>query len=237
VGFEIAKYFATRGAVVIVCSRIIGTAQESISVIMGKAYPERLDLIDLLDMSGFMRRMADRHGSIITFVNNAGYPFDRKRWNNRFHKLAQEEFDKVIEVDLKGTVRLSQGAILYMIRNVKSCGGVIINIVSRPAIAGHTAGDLYSIAKSGVIAITKHIALKYGDKNILLYTYALGNISTQATFASTTATERKKTAMANSMKTWGDLIEVPTSAANAASEDYTSATGNTMIIVGGSAML
>jgi 3-oxoacyl-[acyl-carrier protein] reductase len=119
----------------------------------------------------------------------------------------------------------------------KGVGGVIINIASTPAIAGHTACAPYSIAKSGVIAITKHIALEYGEKNIRAYTLALGNISTEATFASMTLTERKKAAMENSMKRGGDPREVATIAASNASEDFASTTGNTIVMDGGRVML
>jgi 3-oxoacyl-[acyl-carrier protein] reductase len=127
-----------------------------------------------------------------------------------------------------------------MLENVSStsrAGGVIINIASTPAVAGHTSGAPYSIAKSGVIAITKHIALEYGDKNIRAYTLALGNISTEATFGSMTLTERKKAAMENSMKRWGDPREVAAIAANVASQDFSFATGNTIVIDGGTVML
>jgi NAD(P)-dependent dehydrogenase (short-subunit alcohol dehydrogenase family) len=161
-------------------------------------------------------------------------------WNKSFHEVSEEDLEKVIDVDLKGTFRLSQAAIPFMIKNVSSAtgvGGVIINIASTPAIAGHMAGAPYSIAKSGVIAITKHIALEYGDKNIRAYTLALGNISTEATFASMTMTERKKAATENSMKRWGDPREVATIAASVASEDFAFATGNTIVIDGGTVML
>jgi 3-oxoacyl-[acyl-carrier protein] reductase len=161
-------------------------------------------------------------------------------WNKRFHEVAEEDLEKVIDVDLKGAFRLSQAAIPLMLENGSStsrAGGVIINIASTPAVAGHTAGAPYSIAKSGVIAITKHIALEYGDKNIRAYTLALGNISTEATFASMTLTERKKAAMENSMKRWGDPREVATIAANVASQDFSFATGNTIVIDGGTVML
>jgi NAD(P)-dependent dehydrogenase (short-subunit alcohol dehydrogenase family) len=116
-------------------------------------------------------------------------------------------------------------------------GGVISNIASTPAVAGHSAGAPYSIAKSSVIATTKHIALEYGDKNIRAYTLALGNISTEATFSSMTLTERKKAAMENSMKKWGDPREVAIIAANVASKDSSFATGNTIVIDGGTVII
>ena len=101
----------------------------------------------------------------------------------------------------------------------------------------HMARAPYSIMKSGVIAITKHIALDYGDKNIRAYTLALGNISTEAIFASMTLTERKKAAVENSMKRWGDPTEVATIAASVTSEDFAFASGNRIVIQGGTVIL
>jgi 3-oxoacyl-[acyl-carrier protein] reductase len=239
-GFEMSKQLAKRGATVIMCSRSMARADNSASRIEGKTYAERLDVTNAQGVAEFIRLVAERHKHIDILINNAGYPFDRMIWNKSFHEVAEEDLEKVIDVDLKGTFRLSQAAIPFMIKNVSSsrgAGGVVINIASTPAIAGHMAGAPYNIAKSGVIAITKHIALEYGDKNIRAYTLALGNISTEATFASMAMTERKKAAMENSMKPWGDPREVATIAASVASEDFAFATGNTIVIDGGTVML
>ncbi len=235
-GFEMSKELAGRGATVVMCSRSKVNAENSASLIKGTTYAEELDVTNAQGVTEFVHRMAAKHKHIDILINNAGYPFDRVMWNKRFHEVTEEDIDRVIDVDLKGTFRLSQAAIPFMLENgniTRRAGGVIINISSTPAVAGHTEGAPYSIAKSGVIAITKHIALEYGDKNIRAYTLALGNISTEATFASMTLTERKKAAMENSMKRWGDPREVATIAANVASEDFSFATGNTIVIDGG----
>ena len=239
-GFEMSKQLAERGATVIMCSRSMASAENSASRIKGKTYPERLDVTNSQGIAEFIRHVAERHKRIDILINNAGYPFDRMIWNKSFHEVPEENLEKVIDVDLKGTFRISQAAISFMIKNgssAREAGGVIINIASTPAIAGHTAGVPYSIAKSGAIAITKHIALEYGDKNIRAYTLSLGNISTEAAFASMTLTERKKAAMENSMRRWGNPREVATIAASVASEDFAFATGNTIVIDGGAVIL
>jgi NAD(P)-dependent dehydrogenase (short-subunit alcohol dehydrogenase family) len=116
-------------------------------------------------------------------------------------------------------------------------GGVIINIASMPAISGYRGGAPYSIAKAEVVAITKHIASEYGDKNILAHTLALGNISTEAKFSSMTVTDRKNAAIENSMKRWGDPREVAAIAASRACDDFAFATGHMIVIEGGTVLL
>lgn len=69
--------------------------------------------------------------------------------------------------------------------------GVIIDIASTPAISGHVVFAPCSIARSGVIAITKHSALENGDESIRAYTLALCNILTEGSFSSMTQMETK----------------------------------------------
>jgi NAD(P)-dependent dehydrogenase (short-subunit alcohol dehydrogenase family) len=234
IGFEIAREFAIRGATVIVCSRSMANAVSSAGLIKGKVYPEELDVTSASAVAKFLRHLIERHKRIDILVNNAGYPFDRKIWYKKLHEVTEEEVYNVLEVDLMGTFRLSQAAISLMIKNGS---GVIINISSTPAIAGHTEGAPYSIAKAGIIAMTKHIALEYGDKNIRAYTLALGNIATEATLHSMTTAEKKKAATENSMKRWGDPKEVANIAVSIAEDSFSFATGNTIVIDGGTVLL
>jgi 3-oxoacyl-[acyl-carrier protein] reductase len=241
-GFEISREIAQRGATVIVYSRNRASAEKSPCLIKGNIYPEKVDVTNTHAIAQFVRHIAERHRRIHILVNNAGFSFDCRMQNKRFHEVAEEDFERIIDVDANGIFRFSQAAIPLMMKNNVSSsrgdgGGVIINIASTPPIAGHTAGAPYSIAKSGLIAITKHIALEYGDKNIRSYILALGNVSTEATFASMTLTERKKAAMENSMKRWGYPREVGTIAASIASGDFAFATRNTIVIDGGRVML
>jgi 3-oxoacyl-[acyl-carrier protein] reductase len=234
IGFEMASEFAARGANVIVCSRDMASSKKSASIIKGMAFPEQLDIADQSSVAKFMCRVLERHKRVDILVNNAGYVFDRKLWYKKFHELADDEFGRVVEVDLKGTVRMSQAVISSML---KIDGGVIISISSTPAISGFTEGAPYTVAKAGIIAMTKHIALEYGDRNIRAYALALGNIATDATFNSMTASEKKKAAMENAMKRWGSPKEVARVAASIASDDFSFATGNTIVVDGGTVLL
>jgi 3-oxoacyl-[acyl-carrier protein] reductase len=100
-----------------------------------------------------MQQILSDHKRIDILVNNAGYPFDSNIWYKKFHEGKDEEIDRIIEVDLKGSVRLSRAVIPVMLQNTSTIsghetgngngneGGVIINISSTPAISGYTEGS------------------------------------------------------------------------------------------------
>jgi 3-oxoacyl-[acyl-carrier protein] reductase len=179
-------------------------------------------------------------GRIDILVNNAGYPFDNNIWYKRFHEVTDEELQKILEIDLKGSVRLSRAVISSMLeKDTDENGGgrgVIINISSTPAIAGYTKGAPYTIAKAGNMGLTKCIAMEYGSNKIRSYTMALGNIATLATYNSMTEEDRNKAAQENSMKRWGKPEEVAKIAACIASDSFSFATGNTIVIDGGTVL-
>ena len=239
IGFSISKEFAeNNGATVIVCSRNEEQADRAIKQINGKVFAAALDVTDNSSVQKFMQQILSVHDRIDILVNNAGYPFDKEIWYKRFHEVTDEEQEKIIKVDLKGSIRLSKAVIRSMLQNVLNRnGGVIINISSTPAIAGHIEGSPYTIAKAGNIALTKCIAMEYGSSNIRAYTLALGNIATLATCGSMTEYDRAKAAAEPSMKRWGKPEEVAKVAACVASDNFSFATGNTIIIDGGTVLL
>lgn len=230
-GLEIAKEFSNRGSKVVVCSRKLKDAENSASMI--NADPAELDITDESSVLKFAKMVSDHYGSVDILVNNAGYPFDRKIWYKQLHKVGDDELRDILAVDLQGTFRITRAVLPLMAKT----GGVVISISSTPAISGHVEGAPYTLAKAGIIAMTKHIALEYGRKNIRAYTLALGNIATDATFNSMTAAERKKAAGENAMKRWGKPREVAKVAACVASDDFSFATGNTIVIDGGTVFL
>jgi 3-oxoacyl-[acyl-carrier protein] reductase len=235
IGFAIAKEFAQNGgATVIMCSRSIKQSEKAAQDIGKNAHAMRLDISSSSSVRAFIANVMSRFNRIDILVNNAGYHFDRKIWYKPFHEVTDKEMSAIIDVDLKGSIRLSRAVIPAMIKNG---GGIVISISSTPAISGHTEGAAYSIAKAGLIAMTKHIALEYGSKNIRAYTLALGNIRTEATFDSMNDAQKKAAEQENAMKRWGEPDEVARIAANIASDSFSFATGNTIVVDGGSVFL
>jgi 3-oxoacyl-[acyl-carrier protein] reductase len=250
IGFAIAKEFAeNKGAIVIVCSRSHVRAARAAAQINGKTFAAKLDVTNDTSIKKFIKQILSKYKQIDILINNAGYPFDKKIWYKKFHEGTIIELDRVLEVDLKGSVRLCRAVIPIMLQNTntnnnrnknedesKVEGGVIINISSTPAIAAHTEGSPYTIAKAANISLTKSIAREYGGNNIRAYSLALGNISTLATYESMTKEDRQRAAEESPMKRWGKPEEVAKVASCIADSNFSFATGNTITIDGGSVM-
>jgi 3-oxoacyl-[acyl-carrier protein] reductase len=235
IGFAISNEFAeNNGITVIVCSRSIQKAERVAKQIKGKAVAAEIDITSNSSVNSFLQRVLSSHGRIDILVNNAGYPFNSEIWYKKFHTNTDEELDKIIEFDLKGTVRF-KAVINHMLKD--GIGGVIINISSTPAIVGHVQGTPYTLAKAALIALSKHIAMEYGCNNIRAYTLTLGNIATEATFNSMSQEEKKLASEEASMKSWGKPEEVAKVAACVASCNFSFTTGNTIVIDGGSVLL
>jgi 3-oxoacyl-[acyl-carrier protein] reductase len=243
IGFAIAREFAeNNGSTTIVCSRIKEQSIKAAKQIKGKVFAAEIDVTDNSSVGKFMNQILSKYGRIGILINNAGYPFNSNIWYRRFHEVTDQELQEIIRVDLEGSVRLSRAVIFSMLEKEgtkknndagNGNGGVIINIASTPAIAGYTKGAPYTIAKAANIALTKCIALEYGSNNIRSYTMALGNIATLATYNSMTEIDRNKAAEEPSMKRWGKPEEVAKVAACIASDNFSFATGNTIVIDGG----
>jgi 3-oxoacyl-[acyl-carrier protein] reductase len=237
IGFAISKEFAeNQGSTVLVCSRNINDAIRASQRIKGNTHAVQLDVTKEKDIKSVVRAVESDYGGIDTLVNSAGYKFDRAIWHKKYHQMTDRALDAILEVDLKGTIHMTRAFLPSMIRKTSRSGGasgVIINIASTPALSGQKEGAPYTIAKAAVVAVTKHIALEYGNKKIRAYTLALGNIATDATYYAMTKRDRNKAVSEPAMKRWGSVEEVAKVAACLGSESFSYTTGNTIVIDGG----
>ncbi|MDN5847045.1 MAG: SDR family oxidoreductase [Candidatus Nitrosocosmicus sp.] len=248
IGFEIAKEFSGRGAIVIVCSRNLDQSKKAAAQIMGTTLALEVDVTNESNVKKFIKDVVNRYHKIDILVNNSGYPFDDTIWNKKIHEGSTDELEKIIRVDLIGSVRLCQAVLPVMMQtsiddqssNITGgggVGGVIINISSTPAISGNIGGFPYSISKSGNITLTKCIAKEYSSFGIRAYTLALGNIATPATLDSMTEQIIVKAALESPMKRWGKPNEVAKVAASLADDNFSYVTGNTIVIDGGTVLI
>jgi 3-oxoacyl-[acyl-carrier protein] reductase len=241
IGFAISKEFAeNQSAKVLLCSRNISNVIKASHRIKGETCALKVDVTKASDVKSLAKHVLSRHGGIDILVNSAGHRFDRSIWYRKYHEMKDQDLDAILEVDLKGTIRMTREFLPSMVRktqHVRRSSGVIINISSTPVFSGHMEGAPYTIAKAAVVATTKHIAIEYGSRNIRAYTLALGNIATDATFYSMTKQDRNKAAREPVMKRWGSPTEVAKVAACLASESFSFTTGNTIIIDGGKVII
>jgi 3-oxoacyl-[acyl-carrier protein] reductase len=247
IGFEIAKEFSERGAIVIVCSRNLDQSKTAAAKIRGTTLALEVDVTNELSVKKFIKDVINRYQKIDILINNSGYPFDDTIWNKKIHEGSTHDLEKIISVDLIGSVRLCRAVLPVMMQTTTDqssnkpggggVGGVIINISSTPAISGHLGGFPYSIAKSGNITLTKCIAKEYSKFGIRAYTLALGNIATPATLDSMTELIIIKAALESPMKRWGKPYEVAKVAASLADDNFSYVTGNTIVIDGGNVLI
>jgi len=112
-------------------------------------------------------------GSIDVLVNNAGITKD-----NLLMRMVEEDFDKVIEVNLKSVFNMTKAVLRTMLKQRK---GSIINMSSVVGIKGNAGQSNYAASKAGIIGFSKSIALELGSRNIRSNVIAPGFIETEMT--------------------------------------------------------
>ena len=114
-----------------------------------------------------------KFGKIDVLVNNAGITKD-----NLLMRMSEEEFDKVLEINLKGTFLVTKAVTKYM---MKKRTGSIVNLSSVVGVAGNAGQCNYSASKAGIIGFTKSIAKELASRNIRANAVAPGFIETDMT--------------------------------------------------------
>jgi len=112
-------------------------------------------------------------GNIDILINNAGITKD-----NLLMRISEEDFDKVIEVNLKSVFNMTKAVQKTMLKNR---AGSIINMSSVVGVKGNAGQTNYAASKAGVIGFTKSVALELGSRNIRCNAIAPGFIETEMT--------------------------------------------------------
>ena len=112
-------------------------------------------------------------GSIDILVNNAGITKD-----NLLLRISEEDFDKVIDVNLKSVFNMTKAVIRPM---MKQRAGSIINMSSVVGLKGNAGQSNYAASKSGILGFSKSVALELGSRNVRSNVIAPGFIETEMT--------------------------------------------------------
>lgn len=134
---------------------------------------QKADVSKTDEVETLTKAIIEKFGRIDVLVNNAGITRDML-----LIRMKEEDFDKVIEINLKGTFITTKAVVPYM---MKKHNGRIINISSVVGVAGNAGQCNYSASKAGIIGFTKSVAKELASRNIRANAVAPGFIKTDMT--------------------------------------------------------
>ncbi|NOZ07949.1 MAG: 3-oxoacyl-[acyl-carrier-protein] reductase [FCB group bacterium] len=176
IGKETAKRFAAAGALTCLVSRseeALKTVADEIRSSGGQADVYALDVSSLAGFTEVVTQVVKTHGSVDILVNNAGVTKD-----NLIMRMKEEDWDKVINVNLKGIFNGIKAVTRPM---MKAKHGRIINISSVVGLMGNAGQCNYAAAKAGIFGLTKAVARELASRSITVNAVAPGYIQTEMT--------------------------------------------------------
>ena len=177
IGKGIAIVFAQHGAnIAFTYSSSVESAkslEKELSIYGVKAKSYQSNAADHKESQDLVENVLTDFGSIDVLVNNAGITKD-----NLLMRMGEEDFDKVIEVNLKSVFNMTKAVQRTMLKQRK---GSIINMSSVVGVKGNAGQSNYAASKAGIIGFSKSIALELGSRNIRSNVIAPGFIETEMT--------------------------------------------------------
>jgi len=176
IGKAVALMLARHGADVIVADVNLEKAAETakeLEAAGGRAMAVNVDVTRLGDVEKMVESALARFGRIDILINNAGIARDKL-----ILRMAEEDWDTVLAVNLKGTFNCTKAVIKHM---SKQRSGKIVNIASVVGEMGNAGQANYSASKAGVIGLTKTIAREFAQRGINVNAIAPGYIQTPMT--------------------------------------------------------
>lgn len=177
IGRGIAEVFASHGAnVAFTYSSSVEAAEKLENELKAKGVKAKGYQSNAADYQAAQQLAEDvvaEFGSIDILINNAGITKD-----NLLMRISEEDFDKVIEVNLKSVFNMTKAVQRTMLKQRK---GSIINISSVVGVKGNAGQSNYAASKAGMLGFTKSVALELGSRNIRCNAIAPGFIETEMT--------------------------------------------------------
>lgn len=231
IGRAIALELAKRGATVVVnYQKSADAANEVVAAIQtagGQALAVQADVSVEEDANALVKTTVDTYGKIDILVNNAGTTRD-----NVIMMMGADDFDTVINTNLRSTWLMSKAAVRSMMRKRY---GRVINITSISGIVGNAGQTNYSASKAGIIGLTKALAREVAARNITVNAVAPGFVLTDLT----SGLPEELTSKLNEnipLGRWGTVEDVAHATAFLASDEASYITGHVLTVDGGLAM-
>ena len=173
IGAAIVRKLADEGAKVVACARSIESCD-------GAALCLKVDVSNAEQVDGCVKEAIAKFGRVDILVNNAGVTKD-----GLLMRMSDDDWDKVIDINLKGTFLFTRAVSRPMMKNKAAdgtqLGGSIVNLASVVGIMGNAGQANYTASKGGVIALTKTTAKELGSRNIRCNAVAPGFIQSKMT--------------------------------------------------------
>jgi 3-oxoacyl-[acyl-carrier protein] reductase len=229
IGGAIARAFHKQGAIV----GLSGTRREALDALAAEL-GERCAVLpcDLGDAAQVEQLVPQAEqalgGEIDILVNNAGVTRDML-----FARMTDEDWDKVLAVNLTAAMRLSRGVLRSMMRKR---AGRIISITSVVGVTGNAGQGNYAASKAGLIGMTKSLAQEIASRNVTVNCIAPGFTASAMTDA---LNDKQKEAILQRVpaKRLGTPAEIAGAAVYLASDEAAYVTGQTLHVNGGMAMI
>lgn len=175
IGRAIAKELARRGCnVAFNYSKSADEAEKLKAELQGegvKIFAAQCDVANTAAAAEFVGQVKEAFGTVDFLINNAGITRDQL-----ILRMKEEDWDAVIDTNLKGAWNFSKAVLRPMLRNEH--GGSILNITSISGVVGMLGQSNYSASKAGMIGLTKSLAKEVASKKITVNALALGLIET-----------------------------------------------------------
>ena len=228
IGYGIAKLWASEGGIPVIFSRSMPKEHDKELKKLSSEYEfYEIDLKNYEQIEKLVKKVAIKHGGIYALVNNAGITKD-----TLIMRMKEEDFDNVIDVNLKGTFNCAKHASAIML---KQRFGKIINMTSVVGIAGNAGQVNYAASKAGVIGLTKSLAKELGSRGITVNAVAPGFINTDMT-ASLSEKVKEEASKNIPLKRLGDPEDVANLVGFLASDAANYITGQVINVDGGMVM-
>lgn len=229
IGKEIAKKFASKGYNLVINYVSEKTDLEALKEEFSETEVlfVKTDVTNYESCENMVKGAIEKFGRIDVLVNNAGITKD-----GLLMRMKEEDFDKVINVNLKGTFNMTKSVIPYM---VKQRNGKIVSIASVVGVTGNAGQANYAASKAGIIGFTKTVARELASRNILANCIAPGFIKTDMTDVLSDAVKENIHSQIPLNK-MGEAKEVANAVYFLASEENTYITGQVLNVDGGMVM-
>lgn len=176
IGKEIARTFAELQANVVIVGRDNNALQNTLAELQqfnAQCTAIQADLKDVKQVRAMVDEVASQFGTVDVLVNNAGVNIAKPAI-----ELTEDDWDQVLDTNLKSTFFCSQAAATYMI---PQGSGRIINIVSQMAFVGYYKRAAYCASKGGAVQLTKALAVEWAQSGITVNAVAPTFIETELT--------------------------------------------------------